>query len=59
MPYTQPIGVHGFACNCCGEPQLPHNEVWVCPDCGAVICKNCVDTGKIKNHVCDEEDEEE
>lgn len=55
----RPIGVHGFACNCCGEPQLPHMEVWVCPDCGAVICKSCADAGETDNHICDEEDEVE
>lgn len=57
MPYTQPIGTHGFACNCCGDPLLPHHEVWICPDCGAVICRDCVDAGEVENHVCDEEDE--
>lgn len=59
MKNTKPIGVRGFACNCCGEEQLPHNEVFVCPDCGAVICSKCVDNGEIENHVCDEEDEVE
>lgn len=59
MSYTQPIGVNGFACNCCGEPQLPHNTVWICPDCGAVICQNCVDNGDVESHICDEEDEVE
>ena len=55
----RPIGVHGFACNCCGEAQLPHMEVWICPDCGAVICQSCADAGEVKSHVCDEEDEVE
>ena len=59
MPNTQPIGVHGFACNCCGTRLMPHNEVWVCSDCGAVICKDCVDAGEVENHVCDEDDEVE
>lgn len=53
----KPIGMHGFACNCCGETQLPHMEVFVCPDCGAVICAKCVEDGEAERHICEEEAE--
>lgn len=56
--YLRPIGCRGFACVCCGEEQLPHQEVFVCADCGAVICKNCVNAGEVENHICDDIEEE-
>ena len=56
MHYLQPVGVHGFACSCCGDALMPHNAVWICPDCGAIICSECVNTGEVEAHVCEEDE---
>jgi predicted RNA-binding Zn-ribbon protein involved in translation (DUF1610 family) len=55
----RPIGCNGFACSCCGDSLLPHHAVFVCPDCGAIICQTCTDNGEVDAHVCEKEEEEE
>ena len=51
----KPIGCHGFSCVCCGKKLLPHEEVFVCADCGAVICQTCANEGEAEAHVCEED----
>lgn len=48
----------GFACCVCGEGIKRGDDVAICPDCGAIFCKECVDAGEFEKHTCDEDDAE-
>ena len=48
------LGTDGLACDVCGKPIGPDDQVAVCPDCGAVICKECCEDGRFDEHECDE-----
>lgn len=52
MNYTT-LGTGGFSCAVCGKPLKPDDEVAVCPDCGAVICRDCAENGGLEDHDCD------
>lgn len=49
------LGTAGFSCTQCGEPIGPDDPVQVCQDCGAVFCKECVQSGTLGDHECDPE----
>lgn len=56
--YTK-LGTYGMSCNECGKSIGPEDEVQICPDCGAIICRECVENGAWDDHECDEEEEYE
>lgn len=53
--YTK-MGAAGFSCACCGTEIKPDDEVAVCPDCGAIFCKTCAESGGFEGHECEEGD---
>lgn len=53
------LRTHGMSCAVCGEDIGPEDDVQICPDCGAVICRKCVETGAWDEHECEEEEEYE
>lgn len=44
------LGMEGFSCAECGEQLHATDHVAICPDCGAVFCKNCVADGSFAEH---------
>lgn len=51
------IGTYGMGCNSCGRCLEPDDEVAICPDCGAILCKSCVESGEFDNHKCEDDEE--
>lgn len=58
MSNYKKLGIHGFSCACCGDVIRPDDDVMVCPDCGAVFCRTCVEAGELDTHACEPDDEE-
>lgn len=43
-----------YGCACCGNSIPVGGEFLVCPDCGAIFCKECVEDGRFENHDCED-----
>lgn len=52
VQYTT-IGVPGFSCTGCGRELEADEPVTNCPECGAVFCKDCYESGNM-DHQCEE-----
>lgn len=52
VQYTT-IGVPGFSCTGCGRELEADEPVTNCPECGAVFCKDCYESGNT-DHQCEE-----
>lgn len=53
--YLRPIGTELFSCDHCGKP-LHREDLFVdCADCGAIFCENCVKSGALNEHICEED----
>lgn len=60
MDYSKnlkPIGLNGFSCYECGKELKPSDKICACTDCGAVVCEECVTTGRFEKHECPDDDE--
>lgn len=58
MDYKQYLstGLSGYGCNECGANIRLNGKAITCADCGAVICEDCVTSGKVTAHQCEEDD---
>ena len=52
------LGTWGMSCDVCGTDVAPEDDVAVCPDCGAVVCRACCKDGRFGEHACGDGDEE-
>ena len=54
----KPIKLNGFFCHEWDKALEPNDKICVCPDCGAVVCEECVKTGRFEKHECPDDDED-
>lgn len=55
--YAQPLGSSLYNCDICGKSIKPDEPVVICSDCGAVICLDCIRSGRGTDHTCEEDEE--
>lgn len=51
------IGSKMYSCNECGCNLRETDKVIFCTDCGAIICESCVRSGRVEEHVCEEDED--
>lgn len=54
IEYTT-IGIPGFNCSVCGKELAADDPVTNCPECGAVFCKDCYESGNTAHECTSEE----
>lgn len=55
--YAQPLGMNLYSCDICGKSIAPDEPVVICADCGAVVCLDCIRSGRGRDHQCEDEEE--
>ena len=50
------INITCFCCNNCDDVIPVDGYVAVCPDCGAVYCKNCTEASALRDCDCHDKD---
>ena len=56
--FLRPIGSTLFSCCNCGKHLRREDLAVDCADCGAVFCEDCVKSGALDEHICEDDDEE-
>ena len=51
------IGSKMYSCNECGCNLRETDKVISCTACGAIICESCVRSGRVEEHVCEEDED--
>ncbi len=54
--YALTHAMRGFSCHGCLKDLTDKDLVAACPDCGAILCEDCVAKGALTDHVCDDEE---
>lgn len=55
--FLRPIGSTLFSCYNCGKHLSREDLAVDCADCGAVFCEDCVKSGALDEHICEDDDE--